>query len=140
MFLNCGEADCVDAQLSDAFPAELDGFPITEAQFNPSASVIPRSISWSTTSGGAKPATMTKDTVLTVDLNQKLDGGGTGMHVGQTFTVLVTLKVPDNYPPGESGDIVNTANATASNANAVSDSATIDIDSAIKMGVDATKK
>lgn len=132
--VRCSEDDCLDTQIVDELPDELVGFPITGATFSPNATSVPRTVTWAPGGTETRPATVTADTKLTVDLKQVTDDpAGVGLKAGSTYTIQISLKVPDNYPPGKSGDIVNTASVSASNANTKTSAATINIDSAIKM-------
>ena len=64
---------------------------------------------------------------------------GTGLVAGEDFTVTISLEVPADYPPGLSDPITNTADARAANANPVSDSAVIQIDSPVVIDVEVDK-
>ena len=135
--VTCSEQDCLDTQLTDAFPAGLVGFDIEAVRFTPDTT--PYTATW--TGGSATPpAKVAADTKVTVDLTETTDTPvGVGMSAGTTFSMLVSLRVPDDYPAGESGDIVNTAAVTATNANPVDSSATINIDVPENIGVDDLK-
>lgn len=142
--VTCSEADCVDASLVDPLPAELAGFPVQAVQFTPSESSLPRSVTWTTDAGTSvtPPGTVDGASAVSINFEQPVgagDSAGLGLEAGQTFTMLLTLKVPENYPPGTSGDIVNTATTQAENALVRSADATIVIDSAIEVGIDVTK-
>lgn len=138
--VRCSEDDCLNTQIVDELPAGLIGFPITNVTFSPNATSIPRTVTWAPGGTSTQPATVAAGTKLTVDLKQVTDDPvGVGLEAGSSYTIQISLKVPDNYPPGNSGDIVNTASVSASNANTQTSSATVTIDSAIKMGVDVDK-
>ncbi|WGY00992.1 DUF5979 domain-containing protein [Nocardioides sp. QY071] len=138
--VRCSEDDCLDTQIVDELPAELAGFPIQNVTFSPNAATVPRTVAWQPGGGSTPPATVVPGTSLTVDLDQVTDGPvGTGLQAGTTYTISVSLKVPDNYPPGRSPDIVNTARVSASNADTKQSSATVNIDAPITMGADVTK-
>lgn len=137
--ITCSEVDCLDTQLTDVFPAGLEGFEIEDVRFTPETTPIV--VTWTPTGGDTPPATVSAGTGVTVDVKEATDNPvGTGLSAGSTFTMLVSLSVPDDYPAGESGDIVNTATVTASNANTVDSPATININVPVHIGVDVTKK
>ncbi|WP_313815463.1 DUF5979 domain-containing protein, partial [Citricoccus sp.] len=133
----CNEADCEDAQLSDPIPPELAGFPIEDLQITPGEGTVPRTVTWMVDGEQqtATPEAITGDTELVVDFTN----GGTLLEAGDGVTVTLTLRVPEDYPPGSSGDIVNTAYGTATNSAAVEDSATIRIESDVVPGIDVVK-
>ncbi|TIC85049.1 hypothetical protein E8D34_13305 [Nocardioides sp. GY 10113] len=136
--VNCYEEDCLDTQITDALPAALDGFPIVNVSFTPGS--VPNTVTWEPGGTTDPPATVGPDTSLTVDLEQVTDNPvGTGLEAGSNFTVQITLRVPDDFPPGLSPDIVNEATVTASNADEKSDDATINIDSEVIVDVTTDK-
>lgn len=138
--VRCSEDDCLDTQIVDELPDELVGFPIQNVTFSPNAATVPRSVTWQPGGGATPPASVVPGTSLSVDLDQVTDGPvGTGLQAGTTYTIAVSLKVPDDYPPGRSADIVNTARVSASNADAKQSAATIAIDAPITMGAEVTK-
>ena len=63
---------------------------------------------------------------------------GVGLQNGQTFTVLMTLQVPTDLPPGTT-EITNTATTTADNSADSSGSAKITVTMPERIGVDVTK-
>ncbi|MFS3127277.1 DUF5979 domain-containing protein [Nocardioides sp. Bht2] len=135
--VRCSEEDCINAQVRDPLPSELAGFAIQNVTFNPGP--IPKDVTWLPGGTSTPPAKVGTDTVLVVDLKQATDGGNIGLQYGQDYRITVSLQVPADYPPGNSGDIVNVAAATADNANRVEDDATVVIDSAVVMGVAVDK-
>lgn len=138
--VTCSEADCLEAQLTDTLPAELAGFDIVNVTMNPGPGTIPRTVTWNPGGTSTPPAQVGTSTGLVVDMAQVTNNPpGVGLVNGQTLTVQISLRVPDDYPPGTSPDIVNTAHATATNANPVQDSATVNIDSPTELAADATK-
>ncbi|MBM7516218.1 DUF5979 domain-containing protein [Nocardioides nitrophenolicus] len=138
--VRCSEDDCLDTQVVDELPAELAGFPIQNVSFSPNAATVPRTVTWQPGGSATPPATVGTGTSLTVDLDQVTDEpAGTGLQAGTTYTISISLKVPDDYPPGRSADIVNTARVSASNATTKQSSATINVDAPITMGADVTK-
>lgn len=138
--IRCSEEDCLNTQLTDAFPAGLEGFGVANVTFTPNATAVPRTVTWGPGGTATPPATLGPDTTLTVDLDQVLDDPvGTGLGAGLTFTVQVTLRVPDDYPPGTGPAIVNTARVTADNANAKQSSATVNVDAPVNLGVAVDK-
>ncbi|MCG8153151.1 hypothetical protein GUY44_21905 [Pimelobacter simplex] len=138
--VRCSEDDCLDARVVDELPDELVGFPIQNVTYSPNATAVPRTVTWQPGSSATPPAKVVAGTSLTVDLAQVTDGPvGVGLQAGTTYTISISLKVPDDYPPGTSPEIVNTATVSASNANSKDSSASITIESPIRMGVDVTK-
>lgn len=135
--VRCSEEDCINAQVRDPLPDELVGFAIQNVTYNPTG--IPRTVQWLPGGAATPPATVAADTELFVDLQQATDGGNTGLEYGQDYRITISLQVPENYPPGNSGDIVNTAHATADNANPVSDDATVVVDVPVQIGVAVDK-
>lgn len=139
--VTCSEASCLDAQLDDALPAELDGYALQSAVFSPSASTIPRTVQWTVdgTPGPTAPSVVTANTSLHVDFTGAVTApSGTGLQNGQTFTVLLTLSVPTDLPPGTSV-ITNTASTVATNSSDSSDQATITVTMPESIGVTASK-
>ncbi|MFT3872589.1 MAG: DUF5979 domain-containing protein [Nocardioides sp.] len=138
--VTCSEADCLDAQLTDTLPTELAGFDIVNVVMTPSTGTIPRTVTWNPGGTSVPPTEVGTDTGFVVDMAQVTDDPvGVGLINGQTLTVQISLRVPDDYPAGVSADIVNTAHATASNANPVQDSATVNIQSPTEIAVNTTK-
>ncbi|TYL49851.1 hypothetical protein FXB39_11185 [Nocardioides sp. BGMRC 2183] len=136
--VRCSEEDCLDAQITDALPAELDGFRILNVAYSPNA--IPRTVTWGPGGGATPPATVGSNTTLTVDIAEPTTTPvGTGLAAGRSYTVQISLQVPDDYPPGTSPDIVNTAEVTASNADTQRASATVNIESPVTIGVAVDK-
>lgn len=89
--LNCSEQNCVNATVTDALPAALQGFTITGVEMTPQS--IGGVASW--TEGGSsvsQPKTVGADTSVTVAMNQAFSGGK-GLAVGTTFHVNITLQV-----------------------------------------------
>ena len=135
--VTCSEQDCLDAQLTDAFPAGLVGFDVESVRFTPDTT--PYAVTW-TGGSSTPPAKIAAGTAVAVDIKETTGTPvGVGMSAGTTFSMLVSLRVPDNYPPGQSGDIVNTAKVTATNANPVDSSAKINITVPENIGVGVTK-
>jgi uncharacterized repeat protein (TIGR01451 family) len=133
--VGCDDDDCVDAQLLDPLPAELAGFEIR------STSVEPPSQPASLRLEGCDDV-VTADCVLAVDFRQPV-ADGVGIRAGATYQVSLTLKAPQDLQPtwpanGET--VVNTASATATTADPVSDPASIvvTIETAVAVGVDKT--
>lgn len=136
--VTCSEQDCLDATLSDVLPAQLVGFPIENVTFTPQT--IPYTATWSTTGTSVPPATVAAGTGVTVALQQPTSHPvGTGLVAGNTFTMSISLHVPEDHPAGDSGNIVNTATVTATNSAPASDDATIDINVPVNLAVDTTK-
>ncbi|MCR1786570.1 hypothetical protein KVF89_28810 [Nocardioides carbamazepini] len=138
--VRCSEDDCLDTKVVDELPAELAGFPIQNVTFSPNPQTVPRTITWQPGGTSTPPATVTAGTSLTVDLAQQTDGPvGIGLQAGTTYTISISLKVPDDYPPGTSPEIVNTARVTASNADPKTSDAAITIESPTRMSVEVDK-
>ncbi len=137
--VTCSERDCLDTALTDVFPAALSGFTVDDVRFTPETT--PYTAVWSDTGTSTPPTVLGAASGVTVNLAQVTSSpAGVGMTAGATFTMLVSLTVPSDYPAGDSGDIVNTATATSSTANTVEGSATININVPVDVGVDVTKK
>lgn len=139
--VTCSEASCLDARFTDPLPAELDGYELVSANFSPSATSIPRTIQWIVdgNSSASAPPVVTADTTLNVDFTGAVTApSGTGLQNGQTFTVLLTLTVPTDLPPGTTV-ITNTASTTATNSSDSSDSAVITVTMPQSIGVVAAK-
>lgn len=136
--VRCSEDDCLDARVVDALPDELVGFPIQNVTFSPSA--VPRVVTWQPGGTATPPATVQPGTSMTVDLQQPTDNPvGVGLQAGTTYTIAISLKVPDDFPPGTSPEIVNTAKVTASNADPKQSDAAITVESPVRMDVDVSK-
>lgn len=135
--VTCSEEDCVNVQLSDVFPSELAGFEVVTTSYTPAST--PNTVTWAPGGSSAPPSSLTDGAGFTVDIKQDLGQGVVGLEAGTTFTAIITLRVPDDYPVGESGDIVNEATVTADNANPVSDDATININVPVVLDVSTTK-
>jgi large repetitive protein len=134
--VSCSEQTCLAAQLTDTLPAELEGFAIQGATFAPAA--IAHTVTWAPGGGATRPPTVVAGTALTVDFTQPTNTGA-GLPAGSNFTVTISLQVPDDYPPGLSDPITNAAEATASNANQVTASVPIQIDSPVVIDVAVDK-
>lgn len=136
--VTCSEQDCLDAALTDAFPAQLAGFTVEDVRFTPETT--PFQAVWTDSGDSTPPAVLGATSGVTVHIEEATSSPvGIGLTAGSTFTMLVSLTVPSDYPAGESGDIVNTATATSSTANTVDGSATVNIDVPVALGVDVTK-
>ena len=127
--VNCSESSCVDATLTDALPAELAGYTIQNVSMQPGTSSVPRDVTWTVDGavGSTTPSTVTADTILDVDFTGAVTApAGTGLQNGQTFTVTITLQVPDYLPPGTQ-TITNVAKTAATNSAPDADDATITV-------------
>ncbi|MEZ5297252.1 MAG: hypothetical protein R2697_13525 [Ilumatobacteraceae bacterium] len=138
--VTCAEDSCLDAQLVDALPAELDGYDVLDVTMTPSVAEAPREVTW--TEAGAtisEPSQVGPETALIVDFTGAVTApDGTGLQFGTTFNVLLTLGVPADLAPG-SYHIVNTAETTATNSAPDSSAATIDVEVPVEIGVSTTK-
>ena len=138
--VSCSESDCLDARLTDLLPAGLVGFPIQNVSYSPAAGVLAHTVTWAPGGTATTPAAVEANTGLTVDFQQVTDAPtGIGLSAGADFTVTISLKVPDDYPPGLSDEIINRADATATNAQPVFDTASIRIDSPVVIDVAVNK-
>ncbi len=136
--VRCSEDDCLGTTIVDELPDELVGFGIQNVTYSPNA--LPRTATWQPGGTATPPATVTADTALTVLLQQPTDNPvGTGLNAGTTYTVSISLRVPDDYPPGTSPDIVNTASVSATNANTKTSSATVNVDAPVSIDVAVDK-
>ncbi|PRA80651.1 DUF5979 domain-containing protein [Microbacterium sp. MYb66] len=139
--VNCSESSCLDATLTDALPAELAGYTIQNVSMQPGAASIPRDVTWSVDGavGTTTPSVVTADTVLDVDFTGAISApAGTGLQNGQTFTVTITLQVPDYLPPG-TRTITNVAKTEATNSAPDTDDATITVVTPEILAVDVAK-
>lgn len=138
--LSCSDTDCLDAVLTDPLPEGLDGFEIQAFQLQAVGGTIPTEVTWQPGNTSTTPATVGPNTSFTIDLLQPTNSpAGIGLQSGSELSVVLVLKVPDDYPPGTSPDIVNTAYATATNAAPVESSATININSPVNIAVSTDK-
>lgn len=135
--VTCSESNCVNASISDAFPPELEGFPITNVTLTPAAGVVPREVTWLPGGTEDAPAAFGTDTELHVDLQQPFPGG-TGLGTGTTFTITVTSQVPADHPPSIV-EFTNVARTTADNAQPVADSVDATIIVPRELGVAVSK-
>ncbi len=140
--VTCSEASCLNAQLDDVLPAELAGYAVDNVSYTPSVSSVPRTVAWTVdggTPGPSAPAVVTADTRLHVDFTGPVTApAGSGLQNGQTFTVILTLRVPADLPPGTT-EITNTATTAADNSSDSESSATITVTQPEQIGVDVTK-
>lgn len=122
--VGCDDADCIEAELIDEVPAAFAGFEILRHASQPSSQPATLTLQ------GCQ-ATVTEDCSLHVDFQQPLDGGGVGIRAGDTYQVTLTLKVPQDLTPmwPSNGDpVLNTATASATTADSVSDTATVTVE------------
>ena len=139
--VSCSEASCLDAQLEDPLPAELEGFQLQQVSYNPSPASVPRTVSWNVDGAvtGTAPSVITADTTLFVDFTGSVAAPtGTGLSNGQTFTVLMTVKVPDQMPVG-TVTANNTAYTTATNSDSDDSTATVRVTVAESIAVGLAK-
>lgn len=138
--LNCAEENCVNATMTDLLPADLQGFTVTGVEITPAS--VGGVASW--TEAGApvgQPATVGAATGLTVALHEPFSGGS-GLVVGTTAHVNVTLQVPNDFSPNDPRNdkpIENTATSTADNSADDSSSATVTVKVAQTIAADIAK-
>ena len=123
----CSEQDCANASVTDALPAELNGFPVVGFATSPAAASVPATVAWSS---GSQPTVIGSDTSFTIDFGQSISGGATGLNSGSTFNINLTVKVPSSFSPDDARngqEIVNTATVTATNSASDSASAAITV-------------
>ncbi|MCS3842849.1 DUF5979 domain-containing protein [Microbacterium sp. AK031] len=140
--VNCSESACQNATLDDALPAELAGYPVQNVNYSPAAATVPRDVTWTVDgeTSSTNPASLTADTALHIDfIGPTVSPAGTGLEEGNTFTVTITLQVPDDLTPG-TRVITNTAETLADNSAPDADDATITILTPAVIAVDATKQ
>src|SRR5690606_24796480 len=121
--------------LTDALPAELAGY---ELQAVRTTTGPVHEVSW--TEAGqpvSQPAVVDAATAVHVAFRDETPAG-VGLTPGATFTLTLTLQVPDDARPGET-DIVNTATTTAANSAPDSASATVHLRVPVETGVDLAK-
>src|SRR5699024_1701636 len=138
--VNCSEETCLDAHLQDVFPPELAGYQLNNMTITPSASSLPREVTW--TVDGAEsdqPEQLTESTVLDVDfLEQGTHPAGTGLEFGTRVTITVTLQAPADKDPGDY-EFTNTASTQASNSAPDASAATTTLVVPSVLDVDVTK-
>lgn len=111
VMVGCDDNDCVDAKLVDALPAKFAGFSILETSVSPSSKPFTKNLTGCTT-------TVTASCELTVLFTDTV-AGGVGIPAGGTYRVTVTLKAPQNLPPGWAYNgvaVTNTAYGTSTTA------------------------
>lgn len=129
--VTCDIANCYDASVSDVVPPplELAGTPTVVAS-------DPYVIDTSSSTGGA-------DDSFEVDFTYAFDNivdPGQGMRAGTTATITVPVRVPTDADYDYSGqELVNTATASASNADDQTSSWPITIDVTPTMDTDVSK-
>lgn len=141
IFLSCQETDCINAELNDNFPAELEGWPITNVVITPGAAEIPRTATWY--EGGTalveRPAVLGADTRLHVDVSHETSNDTIGMVNGQTLRVQVTVRVPADLPGGTDITAVNHVTSHADNSAPGADDATVRVQVPGTINADITK-
>lgn len=137
----CSEASCLDAQLSDALGV-FAGHELQKVTLRTSDPALTYDVAWTSggVTSGTAPAVVAADTALNVRFTQAtVSPAGIGMQSGQTFTVELTLGVPDDLAPGTDVTLPNTAEVTASNSLPATDSASIHVTVPVTVGVVPTK-
>ncbi len=140
--VNCSEQSCLDATLTDEFPAELEGFEVRSVLFTPSESVIPRSVTWDVdgVTSPTAPAVLTADTSFTVDFTGAVTApSGTGLQFGRTFTAQIELVAPADLGPGVYSG-TNWAYTEATNSSPDEASATVTVEVAQELDIDVSKQ
>ncbi|NHI16081.1 SdrD B-like domain-containing protein [Microbacterium excoecariae] len=147
--VQCSDADCIGAEVSDTLPSELAGFALIGAYGDLGGSPIQLQQAGCTPVGDGTWE-VTESCTLTAVLEQDIDGG-VGLASGQSITMVLDVRVPDDLPATweQNGqDIVNTAVASWDNglgpggtevAATVDDPATVLIQVATSVGVEAEK-
>lgn len=139
--VNCSEQSCLDATLTDQFPAELAGFEVRSVLFTPSEGVIPRTVTWNVdgVTSPTAPSVLTADTSFTVDFTGAVTApAGTGLQFGRTFTAQIELVAPADLAPGiYSG--TNWAYTEATNSSPDDASATVTVEVAQELDIDVEK-
>lgn len=139
--VNCSEQSCIDATLTDEFPAELAGFEIRSVLFTPAESVIPRSVTWNVdgVTSATAPSKLTADTSFTVDFTGAVTAPvGTGLQFGRTFTAQIELVAPADLDPGVYSG-TNWVYTEATNSAPDDDSAAVTVVVAEELGIDVDK-
>jgi fimbrial isopeptide formation D2 family protein len=127
--VTCSEQACVDAELTDALPAELEGFTVNSVN---ATTAVAREVTW--TEAGtptAQPTVVGPATAVRVAFTE-------AMPAGATFTLTLTLQVPDDVTPRDQ-TIVNTARTTATNSAPDAAEATVHLDVPVDLAVDLAK-
>lgn len=116
--LNCSEQNCVNAKMDDLLPAALQGFKINNLEMTPASAGAVATWSEDGNTVGSTPTTVGDKTGVSVAFNQSFNGG-TGLSVGTTAYINITLQVPSDFSPDDprnNTDIVNTAKSSADNS------------------------
>ncbi|WP_069387174.1 DUF5979 domain-containing protein [Cellulosimicrobium cellulans] len=133
--VTCSETTCLDAVLTDALPAELEGYPIQAVRTTDGPV---HEVSWSEDGQPVgQPSVVGPATAVEVAFGDETPAG-TGLTAGATFTLTLTLQVPDDARPGET-DIVNTATTSATNSAPDSASVPVHVSVPVETGVDLSK-
>ena len=139
--VDCAEADCVGAELTDTLPEQLEGFALTNVNTSPGTGTVPREVTWS--EGGepleGAPSLIGPETRFEVSFLQDLADGGEGLIAGQDFTITLTLEVPAGQPSTEATLITNTAETSAENSLPDDSSADISVRTPANFDVTTTK-
>ncbi|WP_307041230.1 DUF5979 domain-containing protein [Agromyces ramosus] len=133
--VGCDDTDCVDAELVDEVPAAFEGFEILGTSVRPSSQ--PATVELDGCDGVASA-----DCTLRATFEQPLDAGGVGIRAGDTYQLTLTLKVPQDLAPTwafNGQPVPNTATATATTADTVTDAAEVTIDIARQVDVEISK-
>lgn len=121
--VGCDDNDCVDAQLTDQLPAEFAGFAILGTSVTPSGQP-------STYGYTGCTSEVTASCLLTANFLQQLTPTEVGIKAGDTYTVSVTLKAPQDLSPSWPSNgvaVTNTATATSTTADQKSDTAEVTV-------------
>src|SRR5699024_2715010 len=138
--VHCSEATYLHAHLQDAFQAELAGYQLNNLDITPSASSLPREVTWTVDgSQSDQPDVLTEDTVLDVDfLEEGTHPEGIGLEFGTRVTITATLQAPSDKNPG-SYEFTNTTTTAATNSAPDESSATTTLVVPSVLDVDVTK-
>src|SRR5690625_5057313 len=121
----CSQEDCINAEIVDSFPAELDGFTLSNVTGAPAGFFDNAIITWY--EGGeplpGQPETMGPATEFKIVFQENV-GAGKGLPRGQDGSVVFTIQAPNALEPGE---VTATNTATSRADNAAEDSAPVDI-------------
>ena len=116
--LTCLDEDCVDVELVDTLPAELAGFRLVGASYEPADLPLAVDSEGCVEDGSGAAVEVTDDCSFRVDFLQDLGDGAVGLIAGGTLKLSLVLQVPDDLSPDwphNGATITNTSAASWSN-------------------------
>src|SRR5690625_4086676 len=137
----CSQTSCLNAQLVDQLPSELENYALQDVNAFATDESATFDLIWSEGEDELpdKPDAIGPNTKVAVDFTGDVTSpSGEGLQHGTTFSLKLTLRVPDNIEPGLH-EITNTASTTADNAFDDEDSALIRVEVPVLIDVAPTK-